>query len=82
MIGTKIEKPLQTAAEYAEYSQIAEWCNQNNARIEDKGEWYEVCEIPEEKTELHISIEERLSDIEARLSAIEERLNALDGDLR
>ena len=30
----------------AEYAKAAEWCNSNNATIEDKGEYYEVVEIP------------------------------------
>lgn len=46
MIGTKFYKPLETQEQLDEYSAAAEWCNENNATIEDKGEYYEVVEIP------------------------------------
>ena len=41
MIGTKIYK-----SDMSQYSKLANWCNENNATIEDKGEYYEVVEIP------------------------------------
>ena len=46
MIGTKFAKPL---TDLSAYSQAAEWCNQNGAHNEDKGEFYEVVEtiVPE-----------------------------------
>ena len=31
--------------DWEEYSKAAEWCNENHATIEDKGEYYEVVEI-------------------------------------
>lgn len=43
MIGTKFYKENY---DLNEYSSCAEWCNNNNATIVDKGEFYEVCEIP------------------------------------
>jgi hypothetical protein len=43
MIGTKLFKGKYTNKEYAD---LACWCNANNATIEDKGEYYEVVEIP------------------------------------
>lgn len=43
MIGTKFYKDNY---DIDEYSAAAEWCNANNATIEDKGEYYEVVEIP------------------------------------
>lgn len=46
MIGTKINKPLETQEQLDEYAQMAEWCNSNKATIEDKGEYYEVMELP------------------------------------
>lgn len=46
MIGTKFNKPLETQEQLDAYSQAAEWCNSNNATIEDKGEYYEIVEIP------------------------------------
>ena len=42
MIGTKIYK-----TDMSTYPQVAQWCNENNATIEDKGDYYEVVAIPE-----------------------------------
>lgn len=42
MIGTKIYKN-----DMANYTKCAEWCNENNATIEDKGEYYECVPIPD-----------------------------------
>ena len=41
-IGTKINKPI---ADYDYYAKIATWCNKHNAKIEDKGDYYEVVEV-------------------------------------
>lgn len=41
-LNVHIPKPVITQAECDRYSTIAEWCNNNNAHIEDKGEYYEV----------------------------------------
>lgn len=41
MIGTKIYKN-----DMSNYTDLANWCNENNATIEDKGEYYEVIAIP------------------------------------
>ena len=43
MIGTKFYKDNYDSAEYAD---CAIWCNENNAMINDMGEYYEVVEIP------------------------------------
>ena len=43
MIGTKFYKDDY---DVDQYSAAAEWCNNNNATIEDKGEYYEVILIP------------------------------------
>lgn len=43
MIGTRFYKGKYKDEEYAE---CAEWCNSNNATIEDKGEYYECVAIP------------------------------------
>lgn len=46
MIGTKIYKDnLDT------YTYCAIWCNQNNATIVDRGDYYEVVEIPKPSLE-------------------------------
>lgn len=42
-IGKKIQKQ---DIDWEEYAQTAEWCNENHATIEDKGEYYEVMELP------------------------------------
>ena len=56
MIGTKINKPTSID----EYSKVAEWCNENNATIEDKGDYYEVVAIvPHEPT-----LQEQLESLE------------------
>ena len=44
MIGTTFAKPLADS-DLRAYSQAAEWCNQNGAMIEDKGDHYEVVAI-------------------------------------
>ena len=44
MIGKKIQKPVQ---DWHAYTKIAIWCNADRAVIEDKGEYYEVVNIPE-----------------------------------
>ena len=43
MIGTKFFKENFDGKSYAD---AAKWCNTNGATIEDKGEYYEVVEIP------------------------------------
>ena len=43
MLGAKFYKGKYDDAEYAE---CANWCNENNATIEDKGDYYEVVAIP------------------------------------
>ena len=45
MIGTKLYK--NNEADMKTYTAAALWCNENNATIEDKGEYYEVVAIPE-----------------------------------
>lgn len=44
MIGTKLYK--NNPDDMARYTEMAQWCNKNNAHIEDKGEYYEVVENP------------------------------------
>lgn len=41
MLGTKIYK-----TDMNNYTDCAIWCNQNNATIEDKGDYYEVVTLP------------------------------------
>lgn len=46
-IGYRINKPVITQEECDAYSKVAEWCNSNDAHIEDKGDYYEVVINPE-----------------------------------
>jgi hypothetical protein len=60
MIGKKLYKNSQD--DMAQYTATAQWCNANNAHIEDKGSYYEVCEnvIPEP------TVEEKLMALDAQ----------------
>lgn len=42
-IGYKLYKQDKIIENYRD---MAVWCNSNNAKIEDKGEYYEIVEIP------------------------------------
>lgn len=55
MIGDKLYK--NNKEDMAKYTATAKWCNANNAHIEDKGSYYEVCEnvVPEPTTEEKIN---------------------------
>ena len=53
MISTKIYKTNMST-----YPQVAQWCNENNATIEDKGDYYEVVAIPE-----HIPTQEEIKQM-------------------
>lgn len=55
MIGKKLYK--NNADDMAQYTATAQWCNANNAHIEDKGTYYEVCEnvTPEPTTDEKIA---------------------------
>lgn len=62
MIGTKIYKPLEedfilgeygskspndSPSTFSKYSELAQWCNFNNAMIVDRGDYYEAVPAPE-----------------------------------
>jgi hypothetical protein len=68
MIGKKIYKDSKD--DMAQYTETAIWCNTNNAHIEDKGTYYEVCEnvIPEPTKE------EKLAELDADYSAQKQEL--------
>ena len=46
MIGKRMYKPVETEEQLNKYSALAEWCNDNDAHIEDKGNYYEVVPNP------------------------------------
>lgn len=62
-IGDKLYK--NNAEDMAKYTTTAIWCNSNNAHIEDKGEYYEVCEniVPEP------TVEEKLAELDSQYNA-------------
>ena len=47
VIGTKIYKPVESEESLKEYSELASWCNKNNAIIVDQGDYYEAVPVPE-----------------------------------
>ena len=42
MIGTKLNKPIE---DFAAYAELAKWCQSNRAIITDKGEYYECAAL-------------------------------------
>ena len=60
MIETKLYK--NNKDDMAKYTDTAIWCNSNNAHIEDKGSYYDVCENVEPEP----SIDEQLAELDAR----------------
>lgn len=63
MIGKKLYK--NNKDDMAQYTATAIWCNANNAHIEDKGSYYEVCEnvTPEPTTD------EKIAALDAQYNA-------------
>lgn len=72
MIGTKLYKGQYTNEQYI---QAAQWCNANNAHIEDKGEYFEVVEnapyVP--------TVQEQIEALENSITARNIR-SAIQGD--
>ena len=67
MISTKIYKPVESEESLKEYSELASWCNKNNAMIVDQGGYYEAVPVPEPTVqELASSVR---SQRDAKLSA-------------
>lgn len=46
MIGKKFNKPLEDEETLEAYSACVDWCNEHNARMVEKGEYYEVVAVP------------------------------------
>lgn len=66
-IGYKLYKEDKTIKNYAE---MAQWCNFNNAHIEDKGDYYEVVEnIPYQPT-----IEEQIAELEMQIEQLNTKM--------
>lgn len=66
MLNTKIYKPLEedfilgkcgskspndSPSTFSKYSELAQWCNANNAMIVDRGDYYEAVAVPAPTTE-------------------------------
>lgn len=80
MIGKKFYKPVETEEDLSVYSATAEWCNENNATIEDKGEYYEVVPNPEPTQEEKNAAE--IERLKAELAATDYKcLKYVDGAL-
>lgn len=60
MIGTKIYKNSNEDME--NYSSYAQWCNSNNAHIEDKGDYYEIIQNIYESNEMSLDEKIQLLD--------------------
>lgn len=81
MIGTKYYKPIETEEECAAYNVAVDWCNSTQqGYIEDKGEYYEVIEIPA-PTEEELNAN-KIAQLKAELSATDYKcLKYVDGAL-
>ena len=79
MLGTKIYKTeLQTQEQLNRYSSVAEWCNNNNAIIEDKGEYYEVVPAPVYEE----TVEDKIAKLKGELASTDYKcLKYVDGAL-
>ena len=68
MIGTKLYK--DNPNDMDKYSDVAVWCNANNATIEDKGGYYEVVEnVPYMPSQ-----EEQIAQLDSQYAADKEEL--------
>lgn len=77
MIGKKFDKKNY---DLKDYSATAKWCNENNATIVDKGDFYEVVEIPAPTEEELNAI--KIEQLKAELSATDYKcLKYVDGAL-
>lgn len=62
MLGTKMYKH---DFDEVEYKNMADWCNENNCTIEDKGDFYEVVEVDNTELENQFKKENLRSEINA-----------------
>lgn len=77
MVGMKFYK---NNYDLNSYEKAALWCNNNNATIEDKGEYYEVVVIPQ-PTQAELNARE-IERLKAELSATDYKcLKYVDGAL-
>lgn len=64
----------------SKYAECAQWCNENNAYIEDKGDYYEVVAIPE-PTEAELVEQALVQAKVVRADAVEKIVVEVDGML-
>lgn len=72
MLGTKLYKNNFNEAKYTD---IADWCNNNNCTIEDKGDFYEVVKV--DTSDLEREFNKR--NIESEIKSINIKLSELRG---
>ena len=63
---------------YTRYREATQWCNANRAYIDDKGEYYEVCALPEPTTE-EIAVAELANAKAERAAAVAALAVEVDG---
>lgn len=66
MIGTKIQKESYDSKAY---ENEATWCNENNACIVDKGDYWETEAIVADTNHTEPTVEERLTAVEDYINA-------------
>ena len=72
MLGKKMYK---NDFNEVEYKNMADWCNENDCTIEDKGEFYEVVEV--DNTELENEFKKQ--NLQSEINAINIKLSELRG---
>lgn len=81
MIGKQINKPVK---DWKEYRQAAKWANENSARIDDMGSYYEVVAIPEptDEEKAALALEQAKAERAEAVSAITVEVDGMvfDGD--
>lgn len=69
MIGTKLYKQ---DLDIFEYEKTSSWCNENNAMLVDKGEYFEVIPFSEDTKEQAPSLSERIAVLEDAVNTLME----------
>lgn len=72
MLGTKMYKKMFSDIEY---KNMADWCNENDCTIEDKGDYYEVVKV--DTTELENQFKKE--NLQNEINAINIKLSELRG---
>ena len=75
MIGTKLYKQ---GLNLTEYENTSTWCNENNAMIVDKEEYFEVVPCPDFTKEQTPSLSERIAVLEDAVNTLMEGVTMND----